>query len=187
MNLTQTIAANSNIDATLINAVVRQIGGAVSFKSCAQDIANHGIDGGFHGFIYHSETVPFSRRYRTQILAMAKTMADDLGESSEFELIAGFNCLRDLKLDAGQVAAAIFERHTEYHIEIMNALAWFAGEEVARAYANARLIAAAPDLYAVLVSVEAFAVKAQRDGITMDDTGELLDEVRAALAKAESE
>jgi len=136
MSLVKEIEKRSNNDASLIRAVIKQLGGTDEFKQSAPDIMNNGISGGFHGFIYHAETVSFARRHRKQILAMADSMADDLGESSGYALIAGFNCLRDLKLDGGQVAAAIYDPNHEDHTQVMNALAWFAGEEVSRAYAD---------------------------------------------------
>ena len=136
MTLVDTITSNSNIPQSLVRAVIRQIGGAQSFKESAHDIANHGIDGGVHGFIYHVDTTKFSRNNLAAILELADAMARDMGESSGYQLVAGFNCLRDLKLDGGQVAAAIHDKRDENHTEVMNALAWFAGEEVARAYAD---------------------------------------------------
>ena len=41
-----------NIDADLIRAVIRQSGGWLSFQEMAQDIYNHGISGGFNGWIF---------------------------------------------------------------------------------------------------------------------------------------
>ena len=49
----------------LINAVVSRIG-----KDSINDVMNHGIDGGFNGFIYYSETHAFAIRHRKQIIAL---------------------------------------------------------------------------------------------------------------------
>jgi hypothetical protein len=40
----------------LIHAVVSRIG-----KESIEDVINHGIDGGFRGFIYYTDTVKFGR------------------------------------------------------------------------------------------------------------------------------
>ena len=72
----------------LIKAVIRQLGG----RDSLQDIANHGIDGGFSGFIYHSDTVKFFKRNRAEIVELVKEMADELGEEP-IELVCMFNCL----------------------------------------------------------------------------------------------
>lgn len=52
----------------LNEAVIEQMGGFESFSENAQDISNHGIDGGFSGFINYSETVEFSQNNRDVIL-----------------------------------------------------------------------------------------------------------------------
>lgn len=135
MNMSKLIA-NTNIPAALVRAVVRQMGGWDSFKESARDIANHGIDGGFHGFIYHSDTVKFAKAHKADILAYAREMASDIGEPGAYSLIAGFNCLRDLKLSGDEVADCVNNSRHEDYTQVMNALAWFAGEEVARAYAD---------------------------------------------------
>ena len=44
-----------------------------------------------------------------------------------------------------------------------------------------------PELVATLRKAEALAVKSQRDGLTMEDTGDFLDEARALLAKLGAE
>lgn len=125
---------SSNLPASLIRATVRQAGGWESFCEMAQDVANHGADGGFHGFIYYSDTVPFAERNKAALLDACREMASDLGEPGAYSLIAGFNCLQS---DADTVADAVNDRRHEEHVQVMNALAWFALEEVSRAYCDA--------------------------------------------------
>jgi len=127
---------NTNIPAALVRAVVRQLGGWDSFKESAPDIANHGINGGFLGFFYYTDTVKFAKAHKADILAYARDMARDIGEPGAYSLIAGFNCLRDLKLSGDEVADCVNNSRHEDYTQVMNALAWFAGEEVARAYAD---------------------------------------------------
>ena len=133
MKLNQFVA-KSHINEPLIRAVVRQSGGWEAFTDMADDITNHGVDGGFHGWIYHAETVPFAKRNKGQILALASTLADDLGESM-LAMIAGFNCL---KTTPEVIAEAIYNPRSSEQTQVFNALAWFAAEEVARSYCDCK-------------------------------------------------
>ena len=122
----------SHIPASLIRATIRQCGGWADFQEIAKDVANHGADGGFSGFIYYVETEAFFKRNREDILQMAQEMASDLGQPV-LDLIAGFNCLG---CEADDVAKAIYgtKKQDEFHVK--NALAWYALEEVARAFSD---------------------------------------------------
>ena len=133
MKTLKSFVEKSHIEAKLIRAVVRQIGGWEIFTQSAPDITNHGIDGGFHGFIYTAETVKFAKKNLPEIMELAKNMADEIGEN-KYKMVEGFNCLKDYEnLDA---AEAIYNKKSEDHETVLNALAWFAGEEVARSYVD---------------------------------------------------
>lgn len=125
----------SHLPESLIRAVVRQIGGWGSFKESAHDIVNHGIDCGFSGFIYYNDTVKFTRANKDAILALARDKASDFGESSLICFLGGFRCLKDLSQD--EIASGLYDSTSEWRRLIYNALAWFAGEEVAHAYTDA--------------------------------------------------
>lgn len=131
MTLT-TFIEKSHISADVIRAVVKQAGGWDSFKEMADDVTNHGADGGFSGFIYYTDTVKFTKRHKAAILEMAKQMADDLGEPL-YKMIGGFNCL---KISEGEAAEAIHNPRSEDQTNVLNALAWFALEEVSRSYSG---------------------------------------------------
>ena len=126
---------NSNISPKLIRAVSRQLGSWESFTNYADDIQNHGAGGGFGGFVYYRETVQFYRRNRAAILALLESLADDLGEDL-LSLVASFNCLRHYKLTQNEVAQALYLSKGEWVDTVQNAMAWFALEEVARAYCD---------------------------------------------------
>lgn len=127
------LIASSSIPAELIRAVVRQSGGWESFKESAPDIANHGIDGGFHGFIYTKETNAFAKRNRAAIQAMAAHQADDFGTSIT-EMIQGFGCYRHgTKPTDAEIGVALYAGKDD-GAGVLNALAWYAAEEVARAF-----------------------------------------------------
>ena len=141
MNMTTTknpslfnLIDSTNIPESLVRAVVRQMGGWESFKESAPDITRHGIDGGFHGFIYYRDTEPFAKRNRKAILEMASEQAKQFG-SGLVEMIMGFGCFKHSKPTESEIVEALAGRGTE--TQVPNALAWYAGEEVARAYCDA--------------------------------------------------
>ena len=126
----------TNIPARLVRAVVRQIGGWESFKEAAPDIASHGIDGGFNGFIYYAETESFAKRHRKDIASMASQQADDMG-CGVFEMIRGFGCFKGDELTDEELGQALYAgKQGENSPSILNGLAWYAGEEAARSYCD---------------------------------------------------
>lgn len=133
----------SHLPAALIRAVIKQMGGWQSFQESAADITNHGIAGGFSGFIYYTETVAFAKKHKAAILETLADLTRDIG-GDEYQLIAGFNCLSTRgKPDytPGQIASLIHARepkNDENHdyTQIFNALAWYAGEEVAHSFTD---------------------------------------------------
>lgn len=132
----------SNINARLIRAVVNQLGGWEYFQEKAPDITNHGAACGFGGIIYYTETVAFSKKHKKLILESAEQLAADIGDGDAFQLIAGFNCLKDLELSPGQIAALIYgkeprddDKAADY-TQLFNALCWFAAEEVCHSYVD---------------------------------------------------
>jgi hypothetical protein len=141
ITLTQFIKS-SGIDPALIRAVVRQLGGREAFQEKAPDIANHGASGGYGGIIYYTETVAFSRKHKKLIVAYAEDLARDIGDGDAFQLIAGFNCLKELELSPGGIAALIYGNEPKDDdgscdfTSVHNALCWFAAEEVSRAYSD---------------------------------------------------
>lgn len=124
--------AFSHLPSSLIRAVVRQLGGWESFQESAPDIARYGIDGGFHGFIYTSDTVAFFRKNRQSILLLAATQAEDFGLGI-LEMIAGFNCL-DKQYTIDEIGQTLYGTPRQMDDIIANAMAWYAGEEVARSF-----------------------------------------------------
>ncbi len=125
----------SNLPESLIRAVVRQIGGWQQFTESAPDIARHGIDGGFCGFIYYSDTEPFAARNKDSILELASSQAQEIGYDSTLAMIRGFGCFKGDTLSDGDLMRALCRgQNPKEGPNILNGLAWYAGEEVARAY-----------------------------------------------------
>ncbi len=135
MTQTQFLASVSSPD--LARAVIRQCGGWSAFKEMASDVSNHGADGGFHGFIYYTDTLKFTARNRKAIRASLADMADQLGDTV-IRMVANFRCLNG-QFTQDEVGQAIYGRGAsdeDAHTMIDNALAWYALEEVSRAYAD---------------------------------------------------
>jgi hypothetical protein len=130
----KSFVAKSHLSGALIRAVVRQIGGWEEFEGHADDITNHGIDGGFHGFIYYTDTVKFTTANKAEILAALKEQASDLGEDGVISSLSHFGCLKGYSQE--EIAEGLYNAKSEHRTTIYNALAWYAGEEVARSYSD---------------------------------------------------
>lgn len=125
---------HSNIAPSLIRSTIRQFGGFKYFKETAQDIASHGAAGGFSGFCYYSDTVPFAKRNKAAIMAYAEEQAQEIGESNALALIQGFNCLKNY--NGAEIADGLYNPRSDAKTDIFNTLAWWALEEVARLYVD---------------------------------------------------
>ena len=122
----------------LINAVIENLGyDNQNDPDCIEDlknITNHGIDCGYGGFIYYSETTSFFNENRKEIIELVKDMSFELGDGM-IEMVASFNCFKDMDLTIDEIGNVLFCIDTDNHDEkmiIKNGLTWFAGEEVAR-------------------------------------------------------
>ncbi len=129
--------AQTHLSIKIVDAVLAQLSiESDEEASTLEDIASHGIQGGYGSFIYYSDTIDFFNKNRLEIRKMLSSMADDLGESM-LGMVKGFNCLKDLELSEDQIAECIYtDEETEDRTQILNALSWFAAEEVARAYSD---------------------------------------------------
>ena len=119
----------------IIKAVVRRIG-----TECIEDVNSHGIDGGFSGFIYYSETVAFWKKYKKIIMKMLENDASEFG-TGIVEMVQYFNCLvntstkdRTPDYTADEIGRALYGRYNEELDVIYNALAWYAAETVCRMF-----------------------------------------------------
>jgi hypothetical protein len=112
---------------TLKNSVIRKVG-----KEACKDIAEHGIDGGFNGFIYTVDTCRFFRRHKKAIVELAESLAQNIGEEV-LTMIQGFKCVgKDYSIsEIGKVLYGSW-KDDDVHTMIGNAMAWFAAEEAAR-------------------------------------------------------
>lgn len=129
MNL-KSFIEKSNLPEDLIRQVVRQIGGWDSFKEHARDVSMYGAAGGFAGFIYYTDTCRFYAVNRDAILEAVRDMCDGLGEEP-IQFVRSFNCLDATESEVG---LTLYGSKKQHDTQVANALAWFALEEVARAF-----------------------------------------------------
>lgn len=116
----------------LAAAVIRQSGGWQAFKENAPDISNHGIDGGFHGWIYTADTVAFYRANRAGIVDWLAQTADNFG-CDPVGMLASWRCLQGCS--QAEILATI--AGTEISDTVANGLAWGIAEDAANRYVNA--------------------------------------------------
>jgi hypothetical protein len=133
MKTIKDFTSQSHIDASIIRAVIRQMGGWSEFKDDAKNVVDHGAAGGYGQFIYYTDTVAFYARNRAAINRMAGELAENIGDGGIIECVQGFNCLNG-EYTADEVGAALYGTKSCMNTQIANALAWFALEEVARSY-----------------------------------------------------
>lgn len=118
--------------------VIKQLGYDELDTDAAQtlkDMANYGIDGGFTGFIYYSETCKFFDDNKNLILESLENLAWELGEDM-LNMITHFNCLMDNRTHEPlytqtEIMNAIYNENDENETIIKNALSWAVAEQVA--------------------------------------------------------
>lgn len=129
--------AESGLPSSLVRSTVRQCCGWEMFQDTARNLQHSscGALGGFCGFIYYTDTVPFTKRNKKALLELCKEQAEECyGKGySVWQFIAGFNCV---DCDAEQVVIALYTGKGDNVTEVYNALAWFALEEVSRRYCD---------------------------------------------------
>ena len=121
----------------LKKSVINQLGinDEEDLKQTLSNISNNGASGGFNGFIYYSDTCKFAKENIKEIFDYAQEQAEQLGEGV-YKMISNFKCLTDVK--ETEVASTIHlvlkgvEDDQGNETQILNALAWYTLEEVAR-------------------------------------------------------
>lgn len=124
MKTTEQIKASDTRQPSLTRAVIRQTG-----RENLPDIDRHGVDGGFTGFTYYSDTVAFAKRHKADIMARLAEDAESMGEAGVIVMLSGFRCLKGLSQD--DIADGLYNPKSEHRTAIYNALAWYAAEEIA--------------------------------------------------------
>lgn len=123
----------------LIRAVIEQCGCEADDAELIQilkDVMKNDVDGGHRGFLTYYDTCKFARDNMPLIIEQLKEDASNHGVDV-FEMVSNFNCYVGL-YPAFEIASVIFDQADEATIndgadtQILNALAWYALEEVAR-------------------------------------------------------
>lgn len=121
----------SSIDAKLIRAVIRQSGGWQSFQEMAQDIYNHGISGGFNGWIYYNETCQFYAKNQSSIVKLVEYQSEEYDYKSAQDMVKGFSFI-DATLS--EIGYTLYGNKRQHDVQVANALAWCAAESVVNEY-----------------------------------------------------
>ena len=138
------IAANSNFTETTINNVIKALGFSLSgswetiielstqFENCAE----HGADIGIPGFIYYSETLPFFRKNRKDIVNHMEQTAAEIG-TDIISMVQGFGIFRNSdKPTPSEVGRALWDSGQQWDdlTTLYNVFVWYALEEVSRTW-----------------------------------------------------
>ena len=118
----------------LINAVLRQLGS----KENIEDIYRNGINGGYSGFIYYTETHKFAIKNRKAIIELLEELAFHLYDNDVVEMVKSFNTFRRNGMDKDELRD-LYRYLGGAKVEqgsITNIMAWFAAEEVARMFCD---------------------------------------------------
>jgi hypothetical protein len=97
------------------------------------DINNHGINGGYSGFIYYSAPKIFARKHRKAIAALIEHESLSLGESIE-SFLGSFKCFdfKD-KQEKKECMLYVYGGATnKFETLVLNGFAWYAGEWASR-------------------------------------------------------
>ena len=134
MKTVQEVCKENEQFSSIIHAVIQKIG-----MESIKDVNNYGMEQGFPGFIYYSETVKFWRKYKKSILAMLKNDTS-YWESGIVGMVQNFNCLNNTdkktvpEYTEEEIGEALFGRYNPELDIIYNALAWYAAENVCRMF-----------------------------------------------------
>jgi hypothetical protein len=145
MNTYKQVLKNNPDKQIIIKAVINQLGLHPSELSTSDevkesliyDIINRGIDGGYRGFIYHTDTVKFYKKYRSEINQWLKEYASEFGEDV-VTMVGNFGCIKDQSSETrDEIGICVYGgRMVSIPDFVPNALAWFAAEEVCRLFDN---------------------------------------------------
>lgn len=138
---------------TLQKAVINQLGfdadelvndgeAMEDVTTILSDVVNHGASGGFGGFTYYSDTRDFTINNLQLVLASVDSVASDELGMGCIEFIHSFNCIDKDDITIDDIAKVIYGKEfgsqklyatidSDESTQILNALAWYALEQVA--------------------------------------------------------
>ena len=129
--------AETVLDKRLVTAVIEQLGlDDEDETETLHDIAQFGINSGFSGFTYYTETVEFYMENQPLIVNQLREDAQGYGQWSMMEMVRNFACC-DEETTEDEIGKTLF---SDDHYELVaNCLAWYAAETVARDCLNQNL------------------------------------------------
>ena len=133
------VIEQTNINPTLLRAIVKQHYDWTEFKKSAIYICNYGCVSGISGFIYFNETVGFWKRHKAAIIANLEQMAESNCEGV-FDMILNFNGIKNAGLEENESNAyfisKLMNRYNEEFDAFYNLLVWAVVENVAYHVSN---------------------------------------------------
>lgn len=126
-------AKKNGINESMLRSICLRIGSWPEYRDrIAREISEHGADTGWSGFTYYRDTNAFAISFRREIMGMLANDADDL-EQSVPEMVASFGCLAgSVSRDDVAVVLGSGRCSEDTKVAVLNALAWYALEEVSR-------------------------------------------------------
>jgi hypothetical protein len=137
---------NSAWQAATIRNVIHALGytaagGMESLKNLSGQLVNvaqHGADGGFPGFIYYSDTIRFFQRNRKDIVNNIEQTASELDEDV-IQFVQSFGVYRNTTPPTpGEVGRALWDSaHLDDELtSLYNVFSWYALEEIANVWSR---------------------------------------------------
>jgi len=143
-NLRSYISRNSNLPEKTVNNVIEALGYPLTgsgdtFKELSLELVNcaeHGANIGISGFIYYSETLPFFQKNRAAIVTHMELTAAELG-TDLISMVQNFGVFHNSeKPTPAEIGKALWDKSKTYPelTALYNVFAWYALEEVSRAW-----------------------------------------------------
>ena len=139
------IVNNSGFSAQTVSNVVSSLGyrphggSANDFKELTitlEDCSRNGAGSEFPGFKYPSETVPFFKKNRTDIISHMEQTAADMG-TDIISMVQGFGVFRHSKKPTlSEVGRALWDKSKTWPelTDLYNVFAWYALEEISHTW-----------------------------------------------------
>lgn len=129
------VVQQTNINPTLLRAIVKQHYNWAEFKQSASDICSHGCAAGVSGFCYYKDTVGFWKRHKTAIVNHLEQMADEYGDKDVFSMILNFKGIDNAGLEDDEenpyFISKLMNRYNDEFDSFYNLLVWAVVENVA--------------------------------------------------------
>ena len=126
-----------------VNSVISSLGHclwgtAEDFKELSDiliNCSNHGANVGFSGFIYYSDTVPFYKKHRQDIVSHMEQTAAELG-TDIISMVHGFGVFQhSQKPTTSEIGKALWGNYHKPELTTLyNVFAWYALEEISHAW-----------------------------------------------------